>query len=216
MVARRLVILTLAALGMLASPAVGARPVVSVHDLRFQGVVRQGTDRTCGYAAAATVLKALGLEVDEAQLIRAATGQDGEASASVADIGRAVVPWGVRSYPVLSTWDDLLRYFERYDEPVVALVDVGRPHFTVVAAMEPRAVYMADPSQGVLVWSRARFEERWAGVVLFLRPQHGSPPEGSLARSPLMQAVGRLRARHRLLERVQAGGGHGREGRGGP
>ncbi|NLG68423.1 MAG: hypothetical protein GX496_02485 [Firmicutes bacterium] len=211
--ARLIGVLTFATLAMLAPPAAGARTAVPVHALRFQGVVRQGTDRSCGYAAAATVLRALGLEVDEAQLIRAATGQDGETSASVSDIGRAVAPWGVRSYPVLSTWDDLLRYFERYDEPVVALVDVGRPHFTVVAALEPWAAYLADPSQGARVWSRARFEERWTGVVLFLRLQDGGPPSGFLARSPLMQAVGRLKARHRLLERAQTGVGPVREGR---
>lgn len=184
--------------------ALGSAGLRSAQALRFEGVVRQADERSCGYAAAATVLRALGFEASEAEVARAAGAAPG-GPASVADIGRAVRRWGVTSFPVLGDWEGLLRYFALHPEPVVALVDVGGPHFTVVTAVEEGAVYLADPSQGHRVWSRQRFLRRWTGVVLFLRPPPGAPTSDAVGREPGLEgAVRRLASRHRLLLRQQA------------
>ena len=172
--------------------------VESAAALRFKGIVRQQSDHTCGYAAAATVLRSLGLPVDEASLVGTADRR-GE-GASVAAIGRAVAPWGVRSYAVESTWEKLSAYFERYREPVLVLVDVGRPHFTVVLDVDPGAVYLADPSQGYRSLSRRAFERRWTGVVVFLRRHPEQVPAAGAVQADLVQALLLLQAvRHRLL-----------------
>lgn len=173
--------------------------------LQFNGIVRQQSDHTCGYAAAATVLRSLGIPADEASLVRAAGTSDGR-GASVAAIGRAVEAWGVRSFAVRSTWEKLSRYFDRFPEPVVALVDAGRPHFTVVLGMDAGAVYLADPSQGYRTLTRRQFERRWTGVVLFLRGQTESEQgAGGSSQPELPEALRRLRSRHQRLLRAQAG-----------
>lgn len=181
----------------------GALPVESAAVLQFEGIVRQQSDHTCGYAAAATVLQILGLSVDEASLVRAVEAGDGT-GASVAAIGRAVAPWGVRSFAVNSTWEKLSRYFDRYVEPVVALVDAGRPHFTVVLGMDAEAAYLADPSQGYRVLTRLRFQQHWTGVVLFLRRAEEQETAGSTGQAGPFEALGRLRLRHHRLLRTQA------------
>lgn len=180
-------------------------PVRPAAALQFDGIVRQQSDHTCGFAAAATVLRSLGIAVDEASLVRAA-GMSGGRGASVAAIGRAAAAWGVRSFAVRSTWEKLSRYFDRFSEPVVALVDAGRSHFTVVLGMDAGAVYLADPSQGYRTLSRRQFEGRWTGVLLFLRRQAESGREGGRSHQPLLvEALRGLRARHQRLLHNQAG-----------
>lgn len=164
--------------------------------LRFGAIVRQQHDRTCAFAAAATVLRSLGLPVGEDALIQAAGVPPGTPG-SVASITRAVAAWDVESFAVWSTWGKLREYFRRYPEPVVALIDAGRPHFTVVVGVDETAAYLADPSLGYRTLSRSDFERRWGGVVLFLRPR-ARTAGGAPFRDAALEG---LRERHlRLLE----------------
>lgn len=180
---------------------IGGRAVQSQATLRFAGIVRQQDDHTCGYAAAATVLQSMGLAADERSLLAHLDSRGAGRGATLGGIGRVTAHWGVESFAVRSTWEHLVAYFVRYDEPVLGLVNPDRPHFTVILYADAWGVYLADPSLGYLVLDPGRFAERWTGVLLFLRPPDGF----GLQSRQIALALERMHSRHHALLRTQAG-----------
>jgi len=183
----------------------------SEHELRMQGVHRQSRDDTCGLAALATVLGALGEPVSEAELASRARMAPGGGT-SVATLVRLARELGHRAAAVQSSWAGMQAYFARYAEPVIALLAVRTLHFTVWTALEEGSAVLADPVWGHRVMERATLERLWTGVVLFVRRRgHGGAPvpDGRPGSSDLAEAAQRARARWRSLVRWQQQGGLG-------
>lgn len=144
------------------------RSVVSMKGLKYQNLIRQHTDFSCGAAALATILKyAYRLDVDENKILQ------GLFAVSDPDIVR------VRGFSLL----DIKNYVEavgfrgrgyRVDVdtlkdiriPTIVLLDLkGYKHFVVLKKVDGDDVYVADPALGNKVIAKETFAAQWNGVV---------------------------------------------------
>lgn len=154
-----------------------AVPVQSLEAMRFEGVVRQQHDLSCGAAAVATLLKHYyGDPVSEEELIDDAIRvgnaekirQEGFSMLELKRVGerRGYV---VEAYRILNV--EALR---NVDVPLVTLVATrGYEHFVVLKAIVGDRVHLADPAHGNRTLSVDQFKAEWKEVIMaFLSPTH--------------------------------------------
>jgi uncharacterized protein len=176
------------ALGSIAAQAQGAVPVPnysnlatvpvqSLEAMRFEGVVRQQHDLSCGAAALATLFKHYyGDPVTEKELIDDAIRignaekirQNGFSMLELKRVGerRGYV---VEAYRLLNI--DALR---KVNVPLVTLISTrGYEHFVVLKAVVGDRVHLADPAYGNRTLSVEQFKVEWKEVIMaFLSPTH--------------------------------------------
>jgi predicted double-glycine peptidase len=143
--------------------------------MRFENIVRQTHDLSCGAAAMATLLKYYyHEEVDERAIIDAISEfgdkekieRDGfsmlELKQYAEKRGYIVQPLHVKNAKVFSV-----------KLPFVALLKVGiYRHFVVVRGVDGGTVFIADPAYGNLRMDLESFEQSWDKSVLFvLKPE---------------------------------------------
>lgn len=145
-------------------------PVKSLVELRFENVIRQGADLSCGAAALATLLKYFyGEDVAERDVI--------DGAASVGD--REKIEREGFSMLELKRYSEKLGYvsagFKIADVneltnlkvPVIALVNNrGYAHFVVLKGVFDGKVLIADPAFGNRSRPLAGFAGEWGHVVL--------------------------------------------------
>lgn len=145
-------------------------PVKSVVELRFERVVRQGYDLSCGAAALATLFTYFYRdETDERQIIERVfefgdkdkISRDGfsmlELKHYAEDVG--YVAQGFRI-------DDVSN-LEKIKIPYITLIEVrGYNHFVVVKTVSEGKVYIADPAFGNRTMGIESFEVAWNNIVL--------------------------------------------------
>lgn len=149
------------------------------------GVCRQGTDYTCGPAAAVTALRRLGVVAGEGELALAAgtspaTGTPPEVLARV--LRQRFAGAGVEAR--VTRWRDASELDP--DGVPLALMRFGLmlDHWVVVVGQEPGAVWVADPLLGLERRSWAEFHRDWRRVgVVVKRNRPGSDEGNSVARN---------------------------------
>ncbi|MDE2464291.1 MAG: C39 family peptidase, partial [Alphaproteobacteria bacterium] len=146
--------------------------VKSMRELRFQTVVVQHYDYSCGAAAVATLLTySYDRPTTEAepflQMFR-----HGD-KAKIARLGFSLLD--MKSYLAslgynVSGFRLTLAQLEQIAVPGIALVQVnGYRHFVVIRAVNDTSVLFADPARGMQIISRRRFDKMWDGVLLVIR-----------------------------------------------
>lgn len=171
-------------------------------DRRYAGVVRQQGEETCGYAAVATVLGALGWDAtEEAVMERAGAQKSGPAS--LAGVRRAFESYGLRAHALSSTPDQLATYLTRHGYPAVVLLAGASPHFSVVARVVEGSWVLVDPARGHVVMPARAFSAAWTGATVLVEPA-GRPLRhpGSLD-GALLDQIERTEERHAGLLRLQ-------------
>ena len=171
-------------------------PVASMLARKYNMVVRQQYDFSCGSAALATLLRYhYALDLDEAAVF---TGMwRGGDQARIRQVGFSLL--------------DMKRYLSRIGIdadgykvsmdavatrglPGVALVTVkGYRHFVVVKGVTRDTVLIGDPSLGLHTLPRATFEAQWNGVYFVLKSQiaagqanfNGAAQWAAFARAPV-------------------------------
>lgn len=146
--------------------------VTSFGDRKFDTVVRQQFDFSCGSAALATLLTHhYDRNVSETEAFEAmweVGDQDRirELGFSLLEMKRYLEETGLKA-------DGFRLTLERIQEigvPGIALIDVrGYKHFVVIKGVTDRYVLIGDPSAGVISKPRKRFEKQWDGTILFIR-----------------------------------------------
>ncbi|MBI4753949.1 MAG: C39 family peptidase [Betaproteobacteria bacterium] len=141
----------------------------SIVELRFDHLVRQQTDYSCGAAALATILNhAYGRALSEAQVIRgmldvADTEKVRAEGFSMLDMKRYAETLGLRGRGFVIQTDAI----HDIRVPVVTLLDVGGyRHFVVFKKAVGDQVFLGDPSLGNRVMNLADFVRAWNGIVL--------------------------------------------------
>lgn len=154
-------------------PGVGSmeKQVVSIKERKFQNVVRQQTDFSCGAASLATLLRyGYGVDTDEQQVMN---GMFQVADAETArKLGFSMLD--IKNYAEQGLGMRVQGYnipAEKLVElpiPTIVLVDIkGYRHFVVLKRVDRQGnVYIADPALGNLILSLQQFEQSWQGVVL--------------------------------------------------
>lgn len=145
--------------------------VKNIVDMRFQRVVRQSYDLSCGAAAVATLLKyyygetalseheVIGSMVDVGD--REEISQKGF---SMLEMKRFAEARGYVSagYKIENATD-----LRKLKVPVVTLIHTrGYSHFVVIKAVQRDRVYVADPAFGNQVQDLGSFADEWSNIIL--------------------------------------------------
>lgn len=146
----------------------------SHHEMRWDTVVRQQYDFSCGSAAVATLLtyhyarKTSEAEVFEA-MIRSGDREKIQAQGfSLLDMKRYLDGQGLDSDGFKLSLDDFLRI----GVPAITLINTaGYKHFVVIKGIEDGRVLVGDPAVGTVVVPKDHFKTLWSGVVLGAREE---------------------------------------------
>lgn len=146
-------------------------PVRSVAGQRFAGIVKQRYDFSCGSAALATLLRyQYNFDVREEDAFRGMWSRGDRAQIrrlgfSLLDMKRWLASRGLSADGYKVSLDKIAET----GVPGIALIAVRNyRHFVVVQGVTRDEVLLGDPSRGVTVTSRAKFEAAWNGVYFVL------------------------------------------------
>ncbi|RLA09323.1 MAG: peptidase C39 [Gammaproteobacteria bacterium] len=145
-----------------------SKEVVSFRERKFENLVEQKYDFSCGAAALTTILVyAYHLDVDEMTVLKGlATVSDEEVvrkkGFSLLDIRKYVDTLGLRGrgYKVPAT------NLEQIKIPTIVRVNIrGYHHFVVLKKVEGDKVFVGDPALGNRVIDRDEFVNGWSGSI---------------------------------------------------
>jgi len=151
---------------------------------KFNNVVRQAYDYSCGSAALTTLLDFyLGRNFQERQVMEGLL-RFGETERivqrrgfSLLDMKRLVTALGHPSGGFKAEASDLVEL----DHPAIAPIEyAGFKHFVVIRTVYEGRVYVADPALGNISFTLDRFLEIWDNNVLFIVFPNGHRPASGL------------------------------------
>ncbi len=158
---------------MVASGGINARvKVTSFAESKFETVVRQQFDFSCGSAALATIMTFhYGRPITETEAFKA-MWEVGDQD-RIRELGFSLLEMKtyLESQGLLADGFKLsLQRIQEIGVPGIALINIeGYKHFVVIKGITDKTVLVGDPSRGVYSKSRKQFEEHWDGTVLFIR-----------------------------------------------
>lgn len=148
-----------------------ALPVTSLLGRKFQTVVRQQYDFSCGSAALATLLRYHYDDPQSEQSVFLGMFRDGDRAQirrlgfSLLDMKRYLAGRGIAA----DGYRVSLEQIRTARTPGIALVDFnGYKHFVVVKGVEGDSLVLGDPSLGIRRESARTFLKQWNGVFFVL------------------------------------------------
>lgn len=160
------------------------KTVRSVRDIRYDSVVVQRFDYSCGSAALSTLLKyGYGIDIPEAEMIRRMMAYSSaevveKSGFSMLDMKKFVESIGLRGRGFRVGIDALYHL----QIPVLVLMNInGYDHFVIVKHAQDGRVFIADPAMGNRIVLEHEFAHNWNGLVFAVV---GKP---FLEDSPLLQ-----------------------------
>jgi predicted double-glycine peptidase len=176
-------------------------PVASVEELKFEQVVRQRYDFSCGSAALATLLTFHYEDPTDEMTAFEFMYENGDqtkiarAGFSLLDMKTYLESNGYEADGYQASLDTLAGA----GVPAIALINYrGYQHFVVVKGLRGDRVLVGDPALGARLVPLDEFESMWANGVLFIikdKPEvgqrhfNGDAQWQGLARAPLGEAV---------------------------
>lgn len=155
-----------------------------VSEFRYNNVVRQAYDYSCGSAALTTVLNEyLGRQFQERQIMEGLL-RFGETEKiverrgfSLLDMKRLVTALGHPSGGFRAEMDDI----KTLDHPaIVPIAYGGFKHFVVLKKYQDGHIYVADPALGNISFTEEKFKQVWDQNVLFIVFPNGFEPQDGL------------------------------------
>lgn len=147
-------------------------PVKSLKEARWDTVIHQQYDFSCGSAAVATLLTYhYEMPVKEATVFETMFQAGNQAKIrnegfSMLDMKRFLDSRGLHSDGFRMSLDQLIKI----GVPAIVLVNTqGYKHFVVVRGMRDNTMLLADPAIGSIAVPREQFEAIWDGTVLAAR-----------------------------------------------
>jgi predicted double-glycine peptidase len=147
------------------------KPVTSLRAQRFENIVPQKLDFSCGAASLGTLLRYFYDDPVEEDAIILSMLENGDRDRirregfSLADMKGYAESKGyeTRGYRVKP------EILERLAIPAITLVKTrGYGHFVVIKGSQAGIVYLADPAMGHRAMRRDDFMKEWSGVVFFV------------------------------------------------
>jgi predicted double-glycine peptidase len=178
-----------------------ALPVTSVIGRRFETVVRQQYDFSCGSAALATLLRYHYEDPQDEQSVFLGMWRNGDQPQirklgfSLLDTKRYLAERGIAA----DGYKVSVEQIARAATPGIALVNYnGYRHFVVVKGVDDRTLLLGDPSLGLRRETIAQFAKQWNGIFFVLNGRsdvartHFNQPR-DLARAPGFHAFSGIR-----------------------
>lgn len=163
-----------------AGKALYRAPVKSLVDLRYDGMVRQAYDLSCGAAALATLMKFFfGEDLNERDVILGILdGAELKDRAKIAAHGFSMLEMKryAQSRGYVGEGYELTKpeSLELVSHPFIALTEVrGYKHFVVVRGVRGGTVFVADPAYGNRKVSVESFRREWISnrILLFVEKE---------------------------------------------
>lgn len=154
------------------------KEVKSVQDMKFDKVIRQTTDYSCGAASLATILTYyFGRETTEQEILTSIlSGPEEdvqrikEKGISLLDLKRYSGTLGFEGKGYRLKISDL----RDLDRPAIVLINTNRyNHFVVIKEIVEDKIYLADPVKGNMVMRLDEFAGIWNGILLAFRKTDG-------------------------------------------
>jgi uncharacterized protein len=146
-------------------------PIQSIQERRFERVVRQQYDFSCGSAALATLLTYHYDDPTDEQVAFKYMYDRGD-QAKIAQVGFSLLDMKEYLQGAGYEADGYKAPLETLAEakvPAIALVSVkGYRHFVVVKGLEPDKVLIGDPALGLRKLPRSEFDSMWSNGILFI------------------------------------------------
>ena len=146
-------------------------PVNSMIGRRFDTVVRQQYDFSCGSAALATLLRYHYNDPQSEQTVFLGMWREGDQAQirkvgfSLLDMKRYLAARGMSADGYRVTLDQIMKA----RTPGIALINFnGYRHFVVLVGFEGRTLILGDPSLGLRREDRAAFQKQWNNVFFVL------------------------------------------------
>jgi predicted double-glycine peptidase len=132
-------------------------PIQSWKSKKFQEVVRQQFDYSCGASSLATILKYFyNQNVTEAEILDVL--DNGSLRASFDDMQRVLPFFGFKAKGFAANYEDLVKL----KIPVIVYLQYrNNQHFSVLKAINNDSVILADPSLGLQSYSKEQFLSAW-------------------------------------------------------
>ncbi|MFE8071278.1 C39 family peptidase [Marinobacteraceae bacterium S3BR75-40.1] len=175
----------LAMAGSVAVPMAGGSlevAVTSFQESRYQTIMRQQKDFSCGSAALASLLSyhydfpVSELDVFKGMLTHADAEKVRREGFSMLDMKRYLEVHGYTADGFRLPLDDLR---EKAGVPAIVLLNLdGFRHFVVLKGVRAHEVLVGDPTRGLRIMPRNEFETAWNGVVFLIRSQLSLGREG--------------------------------------
>lgn len=155
------------------------KEVKSVKEKKFDNIVRQTEDFSCGAAALATIMTHyFGQETSEREILNAVfLNSDEETKSNIRQNGISLLE--LKNYAetkglVATGYRMKVQHLETLDRPGIILIDYrDYKHFVVIEGISKGKVYLADPARGFWICDLDDFEKIWSGVLLALKRDNG-------------------------------------------
>jgi predicted double-glycine peptidase len=149
-------------------------PVRSMAETKFNTIVRQRYDFSCGSAALATLLRYhYDRSLDEEATFRGMWAEGDREQIrrlgfSLLDMKRYLTSIGLASDGFKVSLDQIAKA----RVPGIALITLNKyRHFVVVKGLDPWRVLVGDPATGLRTMSRAEFLKNWNGIYFVLNSE---------------------------------------------
>jgi predicted double-glycine peptidase len=147
-------------------------PVTSVKERRYQTVMKQQYDYSCGSAAVATLLRYhYDFELDSGHVFESMY-QNGDQEQinrlgfSLLDIKNYLVGQGFEAGGFRLGLDQFL---QQAAVPAIVMIQTDNyKHFVVLKGVRDDKVLLGDPASGLKIVSRAQFEKEWEGIFFII------------------------------------------------
>lgn len=162
--------------GSVPVPGLGGQltvPVESFQERRFNSILAQQYDFSCGSAALASLLSFhYDYEINEQEVFLSMLALADENKVrrqgfSMLDMKRFLASEGYQADGFRMPLEDLR---EKIRLPLIVLVNLdGYRHFVVIKGISPDEVLIGDPARGLRIYSHAEFETHWDGSAFVIR-----------------------------------------------
>jgi len=146
--------------------------VVSMREARFQTIILQKYDYSCGSAALASLLTYHYDRPTTEEAVFKAMFSSGD-QAKIQREGFSLLDMKVhlsRQGLVADGYKMTLDKLEKLGVPVITLINTGGyRHFVIIKGIRDGEVVLGDPAQGVIIVDKEQFEPAWSGIVLVIR-----------------------------------------------
>ena len=146
--------------------------VVSMREARFQTIILQKYDYSCGSASVASMLTYHYERPTTEETVFKSMFDTGD-QAKIQKEGFSLLDMKVylaRQGLVADGYKMTLDRLAKLGVPVITLIDTGGyRHFVIIKGIREDDVVIGDPAQGVIIVKRVDFEPAWSGVVLVIR-----------------------------------------------
>ncbi len=179
-------------------------PLNSITESKFDGVVKQFHDFSCGSAAVATLLSYHYEQAVGEEEVFTYMWENGEKKKieslgfSMLDMKKYLDANGFKA----DGFKIPLEKFRKYNVPGIVLINTnGYQHFVVIKGINDRMVLVGDPALGKRVIPLEDFKKQWGGIVFLVR-NHANVGRyyfnqrdewGNLASAPLEAGIARNR-----------------------